>query len=122
MKQFLGETFALPISTGATEYGPNITYTGSSVRVVIDDCDKELEIIFNGTLALKFTPDISCNEFHIKAYSNVCEVLNSEWIKKLELEARDQSEKFPQDRSHFMIYFDHHGVLELIGIDYVVGS
>ena len=117
MEQTISESRELPISTGATEFGPVVERNSTDLFVRFSDCDKDGLITFTGVLAFRFVPDISCSNFHLEAYSKICKVSNSVWLSELDNEAKQQGHKLSPNIIHYMIYFDHHGALEVAGTD-----
>lgn len=108
-------------STGECDRGPIIESHPGKV-VVRYDVEGELgpvwtDISFDSALALKTTPDISVNEEQVKAYSAICEVNESSWLRTLALCGERFEHKLAGLR-HFILYFDHVCAVEVVAKSY----
>jgi hypothetical protein len=108
-------TKQLPISTADCDESPKINFILGRMVVIFDyffGSDKRYaEIVFDGAICVKFTPDPLVSEDMIEAYSRVCEYDNSDWL----VYCRGLSEpRLSLDLRHFRIYFDHYGCVDVI--------
>jgi hypothetical protein len=56
----------------------------------------------------------------IEAYSRICEVLDSEWLRELASKADSAYEPMRPDLHHWMVYSDHHGCVEVLAVSFDV--
>jgi len=110
----------LPASTGVSEDGPVIEIGPSRVSAIYDAEQGGLwtTLRFDVALAVRFTRDYLVQAWMVEAYSRVCEVEDSVWLRDLQV-AADQTEfglgeYTPiRDARHLFVYFDEHGCLEV---------
>jgi hypothetical protein len=111
-------------STAETEEGPLLTHRPGEVEIRYD-LEGDAGIVwvtlrFVMAFAVRFTPDAACTEMMIKAYSKICELTDSEWLR--ELRERGQSHGLVVSASlrHFVVYLDHYGCFEVVADDVAV--
>lgn len=116
----------LPYSTAECDAGPIIEAHPGKVVVRYDHPESDgiiwTQIIFSSAVAYRFTPDSASTELHVKAYSRICEITDSEWLNKLRQQAQLHGLTIGKTLRHFMIYFDHHGSFEVIAEIYDIAG
>ncbi len=118
MKEKTELILKLPVSTAECDIGPKIEITPGLVILKYDyEGSKGVEWItlrFNSAIAIRTTPDIAVSEIQLDAYSCVCKVINSEWLKSIREIAENGEGSLPDSLFHFIIYFDHYGAVEVV--------
>lgn len=108
----------LPQSTAECDKGPEVRFRPGQIMVRYDYESETgvtwVTLRFTSALALKFTPDIATNELMVSAYSKICEIENSSWLRDLKNNALAQGAEMPDSLRHFLLYFDHYGCVEVI--------
>ena len=108
----------LPHSTAEADVGPIIEHRPGQLTVRYD-VEGENGIVwtslsFDGAIASRFTPAAACETWMVEAYSRVCVVEESPWVKELHQVSSRHRERIPDDLRHMLVYFDHHGCLEVL--------
>jgi hypothetical protein len=108
----------LPSSTAEADEGPVIEQCPGKLTVRYD-LENESGVVwttlaFDGAMASRFTPDPACEAWMVGAYSRVCVVDESPWLEELRRLSAKSGERIPDDRRHLLVYFDHHGCLEVV--------
>jgi hypothetical protein len=116
--QTVREVRDLPMTTAEADVGPIVEYSPGRLTVRYDvEAEGGLTwttIQFGAAVAFRFTPDEACEEWMIEAYSRICEVLDSEWLRELASKADSTYEPMRPGLHHWMVYFDHHGCVEVL--------
>jgi hypothetical protein len=114
----------LPLTTGECDVGPLAEYKPDSLTVRYDAENDEgvvwTTIAFAAAIAVRFTPDMSCDATMISAYSKVCELEGSPWWRELRARAESQGLILSASYRHFIVYFDHVGCWEVLAEDVAV--
>jgi hypothetical protein len=121
----LREVVRLPFSTAECDVGP-ITEHRPGLVTIRYDAEGEGGVIwttlsFTAALTMRFTPDLACSAWMVEAYSKVCEVEDSDWIRDLQLAAANHSWELRAGSRHFFVYFDHIGCWEILADEVAVG-
>ncbi len=126
MTRTISTEIELKTSTGDCDRSPNIQYSlGEMILTYGFESNETISratLIFKGALAIRFIPDLCVCEYMIEAYSKVCRYVNSDWLVELSAEAESHASKFPPDRKHFFVYFDHYGCVEVIAEGIQLGA
>ncbi len=112
----LEEFLKLPRSTGECDEGPEISMRPGTVTIRYDaetDSGQAWTTLrFSGAVALRFTPDPAVSPMMVRAYSKIGIVTGSAWLASL-LGTKGDG-RLPDDLSHFVVFFDHHGAVEIV--------
>jgi len=106
----------LPRSTAECDEGPETIFR-PGVLTVRYDSETEAgrawtTLRFRGAIALRVIPAPAISPIVIEAYSKVCVIKNSAWLASLMNTHGDG--RLPEDRKHFVVFFDHYGSVETI--------
>ncbi len=123
MSEEFVELEKLPYTTAECDIGPIIESKPGSLLLKYDVETEEgihwIEITFSIPIALKITPQRSITKLILqKAYSRIGEIKDSEWIN--ELRKPDQNNILYEKLHHYVIYFDHYSVVEIISSAYTI--
>lgn len=124
----------MPRSSAHCEIGPQVEYRPFLARVRYDSeamdytageagasellpvgKDRDWTTVsFLGAIAIRFTPEEAATPLMVEAYNCVVEVENSMWLSSVRQQFQHAFHELSQSKRHFMIFFDHHGCLEVI--------
>lgn len=114
------EVIPLRFSTAETDQGPMLELRRASLTLRYDAEDEErvvwTRLEFAPVFAVRFTADPSVTAWMLEAYSKVCEVESSEWIRQIEAAAHEGHRALQRAR-HFVVYFDDVGCFEVVASD-----
>lgn len=123
-KQRTRKLLDLPRSTAQCETGPIIEQSPGLLRVrydsLVDSDFTWTAVTFSGVVAMQFTTEAAASERFVGAYSQICVIENSEWIDVLRATAAPRHQQIPLSKRHFVIFFDHHGGLDVVADSYDV--
>lgn len=109
----------------ACELGPKISKVGSVVEVEYDSEADDgsrcwTTISFQGATAFRFTPESGCDEFQVSAYDCIAISPDSDWIAALRKEYESVQHNMSTECRHYLVFFDHHGCVEVIAAGYSI--
>ncbi|MEL6338661.1 MAG: hypothetical protein AAFQ65_02010 [Myxococcota bacterium] len=122
----LHEVARLPETTAECEEGPVIEFRFGKATVWYDTEGEQgakwTSVTFLGAVATRTTPDPAVSEQMVKAYSKVCVFNDSSWLSKLRSRGEAAGLAYGTILRHYLIYFDHHGCIEIAATDFTIGE
>ena len=124
--EVIHEALLLPCTTAECETGPVAEHRPASLSLCYD-AEAETGIVwtaieFELVCAARFTAEVACLPWMIRAYSRVCEFEGSGWLHELRAAAASQNMLLSPSARHFFVYFDHVGCWEVMADDVQLGS
>lgn len=114
------EITALELSTAETEAGPLLEWGRDGVSLRYDGEGESgplwMSLRFESVLGVRYTADTGVSLWMVEAYSKICEVLDSAWLRELAKSIKESSGALERAR-HFFVYFDHVGCIEVAAAD-----
>ena len=104
--------------TGGCQIGPIVVHKPGKIDLWYDsegdDSVVWTHVHFSSVVGFRFTPETGVDETMVTAYSKIIELPGSEWINTLEMSASERHQRLMTELRHMMLFFDHHGCLEVI--------